>query len=68
MIELPQFLDSSFQIDGNIIDCANGEEGRIDISLNSGTAPSEVGVQASSTDLISTILLICIILLKYFVP
>ena len=25
------------------------EEGRIDISLNSGTAPSEVGVQVSST-------------------
>ena len=49
MIELPQFLDSSFQIDGNNIDCANGEEGRIDISLNSGTAPSEVGVQVSST-------------------
>ena len=49
MIELPQFIDSSFQIDGNNIDCANSEEGRIDISLNSGTAPSEVGVQVSST-------------------
>ena len=36
MIELPQFIDSTFQIDGNNIDCANGEEeGRIDISLNS---------------------------------
>ena len=49
MIELPQFIDSSFQIDGNNIDCANGEEGRIDISLNSASAPSEVGVQVSSS-------------------
>ena len=50
IIELPQFQDSSFQIDGNNIDCANGEEGRIDITLSPGsTAPSEVGVQVSST-------------------
>ena len=48
MIELPQFIDSSFQIDGNNIDCANGEEGRSNVSEFSFSS-SEVGVQVSSS-------------------